>query len=243
VINDDIYIRKGEIFMIQSIYNDTTSVDKTQQTQSVQEVQKTQEEEATKTASEEAASSTAAVYEKTNSTIYTVSDTDKLNLMLEESNLKASNFQKLMESIINKQATTVYQAFPTDITSFSGSLKDYISGLQVDDATRTQAQQDIADDGYYGVEQTTNRIMDFAKAIAGDDPDKIAEMRTAVEKGFANAEKIWGDTLPDISQKTYDNVMASFDQWQSEVSQTQESVVTDESSAQSSAVASITSKK
>lgn len=42
----------------------------------------------------------------------------------------------------------------------------------------------------------------------------MEEMRNAVEKGFKQAEKMWGDKLPDISQKTYDKVMETFDKWQ-----------------------------
>ena len=54
----------------------------------------------------------------------------------------------------------------------------------VDAATKLQAQADIAEDGYWGVEKTSDRIIDFAKALTGGDPDKIEEMRDAFKKGF-----------------------------------------------------------
>ncbi len=82
----------------------------------------------------------------------------------------------------------------------------------VDAATKAQAQEDISENGYWGVNQTSERILDFAKALAGDDPDKLEEMRTAFEKGYKQAEKTWGGELPDISKQTFDAVMKGFDE-------------------------------
>ena len=39
----------------------------------------------------------------------------------------------------------------------------------VDAATKAQAQEDISDDGYWGVKQTSQRLFDFASALAGDE--------------------------------------------------------------------------
>ena len=82
----------------------------------------------------------------------------------------------------------------------------------VDAATKAQAQEDISENGYWGVKQTSERILDFAKALAGDDPDKLEKMRSAFEKGYAQAEKTWGGKLPDISSQTYEAVMKGFDE-------------------------------
>ena len=78
---------------------------------------------------------------------------------------------------------------------------------------KAQAQADIADDGYWGVEQTSDRILDFAKALSGDNPDKADAMLEAFKKGFEQATKAWGDKLPDISQRTYDAVVEKFNKW------------------------------
>ena len=38
-------------------------------------------------------------------------------------------------------------------------------------------------------------------------------------KGFKEAEKAWGGKLPEISQKTYDEVLKRFDEWENESKQ------------------------
>ena len=65
--------------------------------------------------------------------------------------------------------------------------------------------------GYWGVEQTSDRIVSFATALAGDDSKALEKMRDAFVKGYKQAEKQWGGKLPDISQRTYDAVMKKFD--------------------------------
>ncbi len=83
----------------------------------------------------------------------------------------------------------------------------------VDAATKAQAQKDIAEDGYWGVEQTSDRILDFAKALSGNDPEKADLLLDAFKKGYAEATKSWGDNLPDISSRTYDAVVEKFNAW------------------------------
>ena len=66
------------------------------------------------------------------------------------------------------------------------------------------------------MKQTSERILDFAKALTGGDSKKAEEMRAAIKKGFEAAAKLWGDELPEISQKTYDAVMKGIDDWKNE---------------------------
>ena len=92
----------------------------------------------------------------------------------------------------------------------------------VDEAAIAQAKEDIAEGGYYSVEKTSERILDFAKALTGGDPSKIDAMRSAFEKGFGEATKAWGKDLPEISSKTYDAVMKGFDDWKNEAAKVEE---------------------
>jgi len=85
--------------------------------------------------------------------------------------------------------------------------------IEIDEATRLQAQEDIAEDGYFGVAQTSERILAFARAFAGDDIGRMEIMRDAFLAGFAAAEQAWGrDGLPEISHQTREAVLRGFDE-------------------------------
>lgn len=94
--------------------------------------------------------------------------------------------------------------------------QDVLNGVafSVDEETRLAAQKEIGENGYWGVKQTSERIVNFAKTLAGGDPSKAGAMRDAIKKGFEEAEKAWGGALPDICQQTYDAVMKELDKWE-----------------------------
>ena len=81
------------------------------------------------------------------------------------------------------------------------------------DLTPEQAQELIAEDGNLGVEQTSDRIVQFALSISGNDPDRLEELKASIEQGFQLASEALGGTLPDISMKTYDAVMEKLNAW------------------------------
>lgn len=139
-------------------------------------------------------------------------DTQLVARLKADADARTSQLKSLVEQLISKQGTAIGQA---------DSIWSFLAGgnFTVDAATKAQAQADIAEDGYWGVEQTSDRILDFAKALAGGDPDKADEMLAAFKKGFEQATKTWGGKLPDISQRTYDAVISKFDAWKTETSQ------------------------
>lgn len=79
------------------------------------------------------------------------------------------------------------------------------------DLTQADAQKLIAEDGYWGIEQTSDRIASFAFNAAGNDPAKLGRVKEAVMKGYEMAKEAFGGYLPDISQKTIDAVMTKLD--------------------------------
>lgn len=112
----------------------------------------------------------------------------------------------LVQQMMTKQATTYTNA--NDMWKFLAK-----GDFTVDAQTKLQAQKDIAEDGYYGVQQTADRLFDFASALAGDDVDKMKKMQIAMQKGFDQATKAWGQKLPDISQKTMDAANKKFEEY------------------------------
>ncbi len=162
------------------------------------------------TTSESKSASAGAVYEpsskaKTASAKKTYKvDTQTIAKMKADAESRTSQLKSLVEQMMTKQGQTYGKA--NDIWSFLAGGK-----FTADPATRAQAQADIAEDGYWGVNQTSQRILDFATALTGGDPSQIEKMRSAFEKGYKLAAEKWGGNLPDISQKTYDAVMSGFD--------------------------------
>lgn len=115
----------------------------------------------------------------------------------------------LAQNMMNGQAKTYSLAAGDDsIWKFLAS-----GDFTVDEATKAQAQEDISEDGYWGVSQTAQRLFDFASALAGDDVEKMQQMQEAMEKGFKQATAAWGKSLPDISQKTMDAANKLFDDY------------------------------
>lgn len=134
-----------------------------------------------------------------------IADPDLVAKLQADADARVAQFKALVEQLISKQANTYGNA--NDIWAF---LRE--GNFTVDPATKAQAQADIAEDGYWGVEQTSDRIIDFAKALAGDDPEQLNKMLDGFKKGFKQAEKTWGGELPEISKKTYDAVLKKFDE-------------------------------
>lgn len=122
---------------------------------------------------------------------------------------RTAQLRSLVEQMISKQGATIAAA--DDIWKFLAK-----GDFTVTPEVKAQAQADIAEDGYWGVEKTSERILEFAKALSGDDPKKADLLLNAFKKGFEEATKAWGDELPEISQKTYDAVVEKFEAWKNE---------------------------
>ena len=109
-----------------------------------------------------------------------------------DSDNRLQQLQSLVTNMFKKQGITIGTA--------DDMWKVLASGNFTADAdTIAKAKEDISEDGYWGVKQTSDRIFDFAQALAGDDEEKMKAMKKAVEKGFKEATKTWGKELPDIS--------------------------------------------
>ena len=155
---------------------------------------------------------TGVVYEKssdqTSGTVTKKTDYALINKLKADAEERTSQLRSLVEKMMTKQGVAIGTA--DSMWSFLAK-----GDFTVDEATRAQAQADIADDGYWGVDQTSDRILDFAKALSGNDPEKADLLLDAFKKGFKEATKSWGQDLPDISQRTYDAVVEKFNKWKS----------------------------
>lgn len=121
--------------------------------------------------------------------------------MKKELSTKNEQLQNLVTKLLGKQAGKYTK------------LADLFKDIQADPATVAQAQKDIADDGYWGVEQTSDRLVSMAQALSGGDTSKADTLIAAIKKGFDEATEAWGDKLPDICQKTIDAAVKKMEAW------------------------------
>jgi hypothetical protein len=170
---------------------------------------------------ESASESEGVVYEKSTGdekkasySINKMSAEDRAALV---SQLKADQEQRqtqlldIVKQMMTKQATT----YTTATSDSSDDIWKFLAkgDFTVDAATKAQAQQDISEDGYWGVTQTAQRLFDFASALAGDDEDQMKKMQEAMQKGYEQATKSWGQDLPDISSKTLEAANKLFEDY------------------------------
>ena len=110
---------------------------------------------------------------------------------------RMTSMQNLVQKLLNKQGNVFDLANGTNLAAIFRE-----AAANADPDTIKAAQEAISDDGYWGIKQTSDRMVSMAIALTGGDTDKADEMISAIEKGFKQATKSWGEDLPDICQKT-----------------------------------------
>ena len=114
------------------------------------------------------------------------------------------NLKNLVETMLKKQGLTFRD------------LKIGGKDIKIDEETRLEAQKAIDEGGPLSVENVSDDLVNFAKALSGGDKSKFDLLRGAIEKGFDAARKAFGGKLPEISQKTFDRTMEKLDAWKNE---------------------------
>ena len=124
---------------------------------------------------------TGVVYEKSSQTdkdtVTKKTDYAMVAKLKADAEQRTSQLRSLVEKMMTKQGTAIANA-----DSMWSFLAD--GNFTVDEETQKQAQADIAEDGYWGVEQTSDRILDFAKALSGNDPEKADLLIDALKKAL-----------------------------------------------------------
>lgn len=129
--------------------------------------------------------------------------------------------QNLVDQLLSKQAKKY--------NTFASLFEDIKNGkVNVDPTVAAQAQKDVSEDGYWGVEQTSERLVSMAKALSGGDPAQADKMISAIKKGYDQAAKAWGGDLPDICQRTIDAATKKLDEWRGSLSTSTEAAASEE---------------
>jgi len=130
----------------------------------------------------------------------------------------ASQAQDMMLKSIGLQtdATTILGSenqFDKNYEEFQSFLKDigYESGKSISELSQEEAQELVSEDGLFGIKQTAQRISDFVIKGANGDEDLLRAGREGMIEGFKQAEEMWGEELPEISQETMKEAIKTVD--------------------------------
>lgn len=153
-----------------------------------------------------------ATYSKSASNAVSLSEADKagslseanaqkINKLWDEANRATQNLRDMVEQLLKSQGKT---------------FNDVLAGrekLVVDDKTRAAAEAAISEDGECGIKAVSDRIVAFAKAISNDNPEMYDKLMSAIDEGFTQVKKAFGSELPDICQKTHEEIKRKMDEW------------------------------
>ena len=151
---------------------------------------KSTEQKAAATETEGKQTEASAVYEPSKDAKKTDTVTTKqkneaiISRLKADAEARTQQLQQLVQQMISKQGNAYGQA--NDMWKFLAS-----GNFTVDAQTKAQAQADIAEDGYWGVKQTSERILISQKALSGGDMDKMKEMQAAFEKDSSRQRRHW----------------------------------------------------
>ncbi|MDR3429366.1 hypothetical protein [Silvimonas sp.] len=139
--------------------------------------------------------------DSTSSSSGSASGTVDLASMIDASNQKVQQFIDMLGNMLKQQGLTWSKVVSGEQT------------LTADPKTVAAAKQAISPDGEFGIKNTAERILNFAKAAAGNDPSKLSQLRDAIQSGFDSAAQFFGGKLPAISNQTHDVIMNELDKW------------------------------
>jgi|GEM_PF-5295736 len=141
--------------------------------------------------------------------------------------IDSKDFEKIREKSAND--IEAFEKFINKIFSYQGSYTSRkttsVKSVQIKIKTVTaEAPEEVSQEikGYWGAEETSQRILDFAKKISGNNPEKFDLLIGAFKTGFEEAKKAFGGTLPEVSHKTYDLVMEGFEKMKEDVGLSEE---------------------
>jgi hypothetical protein len=129
-------------------------------------------------------------------------DQERVSRLWDAHKERVESFRQMVETLLGKQAERQGLAE-------GWSIRD----IEITDELRAEAAEMVAEGGYFSVEETASRILDFAVALTGGDPAQIDVMRNAVQRAFDQTERMLGDQMPDITRETHAAVMKGFDEW------------------------------
>jgi hypothetical protein len=143
--------------------------------------------------------------------IKTQEDAQELKAYMQENSITFSSinidFQSSVSSF-NSNSTD----FEKDHEEFQNFLQDVgYNGPNIGSLSQEEATELVSEDGFFGIDKTSQRIADFVLSGAGEDESLLRAGRAGILQGFDEAKQISGGELPDISYKTIEKAVEIID--------------------------------
>jgi hypothetical protein len=157
-------------------------------------------------------------YARPGGSVFVSPNMDRVNELQADLKNNVGAFRMMVERMHQAEGNeNSFFAAPTT----AEELREWVAGvasgrITYDAATIDEARQLISEDGYWGVEAVSDRIVDFARAISGGDLNQYNRLLGAIQKGFGQAQSAWGGKMPDITQQTYDRTMEKMEAWRND---------------------------
>lgn len=124
-----------------------------------------------------------------------------LNIKSVELSQQNTTAQNSLMNIINN--TEVYDFLSGKAIDGGFSLKSIgYDGKPITELSAAEAKSLISEGGFFSIEETSSRVSSFVMNIAGDSFEALEEAKKGIIRGFEEAEKMWGGSLPEISYQT-----------------------------------------
>ena len=121
------------------------------------------------------------------------------------------NARNMMISSTNVQSSisTSKDVSNQDFKTFLNDIG--YEGKAIANLSQSEAAELVSEDGFFGINQTSQRIADFVINGSGGDESMMRAGREGMLQGFKEAEAMWGGELPEISQKTMQKALEMVD--------------------------------
>lgn len=130
--------------------------------------------------------------------------------------LNSENMSKgnsFLQGSLSKDANNIIDFLSGKGSMSELNLKDLgYEGKPITELSTDEANDLIGENGFFGVEQTSNRVSNFVLSFSQDDIDILKQGREGIVKGFEEAEKLFGGELPEISYQTQERTLKLIDE-------------------------------
>ena len=135
------------------------------------------------------------------------------------SQIKNELMQSMVSETVKGQASKKNSSVNSAVSELAAKL-GFTGKAATALAAAEATSEGLSTKDYWGADATAERLLTFAKSLAGDDKELFGTMKKAFETAFSSCEKSYGgkDKLPSVCYDTYDKVISGFDDWEKELS-------------------------